>query len=1273
VQKLGSKLREAALQDCEPDERAGILTLGDRLRNICFVQGLCSDRIQTIVRSRNYSSFDDIAETALEEESAIFSKNERYKNTNANVEGPKCTNCNKLGHVASRCYLRDKKDTRVSQLSVRDGNREKNSEMICYNCQGRGHIARHCRKPKERIDKQVFRKDENRHNNRFGKRVATFGKQQPTDGPTYSVGCLGRENLQFLKLKIDASKEEGLLFLVDTGADVSLLKGNKLVGTTEFNPEGKIEVKCVDGSTIETHGIVEAKIRLGSKSITHSFQLVNKQVDIPCDGILGRDFFQRTGAKICYETRTVTLYGEKYELIGRAGQLEKRQIKVAQITLPPRSESIVRLPVAPGSPQIGITEKRELQEGIFLAATLTSVVDGYALTSVLNTNEVETKVQEPVVELDELEPEWEKCSGAEFESQDRERDILSQLRLEHLNPEERKLLIEACSDFADIFYLPGDKLSSTGAAQHSISIEPGTEPINTRPYRLPEAQKEEVKKQVQKLLQEGIIEESSSPWNSPILVVPKKTGVSGQQKFRLVVDYRKLNAKTVGNAYPLPDITEILDQLGQAKYFSCLDLAMGYHQIDMDPNDIDKTAFSTKEGHWAYRRMPFGLKTAPATFQRVMNTALSGLTGTRCFVFLDDIVIYANSLADHDRKVRDVFRRLRQNNLKLQPEKCEFLRTEVTFLGHKISERGVEPDTLKVEAIETFPKPNTVKQLKSYLGLIGYYRRFIPQFSKIAAPLHKLLKKDAKFAWGEDQEIAFRTLKQKLMSGPILRYPNFSEDFILTCDASNEGAGAILSQGEVGKDLPIAYASRSFNKAERNYSTTEKELAAIVWGIKHFRPYLYGRKFRVVSDHKPLAWIMSVKDPGSRLIRWRLQLEQYDYEIVYKPGKMNTNADALSRVKALEKDGSTLEDCRVNALETGGSKSEEIDADAKHRILQENHDSVFGGHRGMNKTYEAIKRHYQWPHMKEEVENYVKRCTKCQLNKTLRPKCRAPMEITTTAKKPFERCALDVVGPLTETEAGNKYILTFQDDLSKYLVAVPVPQQDAETIARAFVLNIVLKFGAPAQILTDQGSNFLSNLFKSICKLLRIKKIQTTAFHPASNGGLERSHRVLAEYLRHYVSEDQRTWDEFIPYATYVYNTTVHNSTMFTPFELVYGFQSEVPSALREPPTVLYNYDDYVLELKSRLQSSHEVAREKLLSNKEKSKVYYDKQSETPDVQVGQKVLIYDETVRRGRSKKLSPQYIGPYEVLAVEGVNVVIRKGRATQKVHVNRVRPFF
>jgi len=257
--------------------------------------------------------------------------------------------------------------------------------------------------------------------------------------------------------------------------------------------------------------------------------------------------------------------------------------------------------------------------------------------------------------------------------------------------------------------------------------------------------------------------------------------------------------------------------------------------------------------------------------------------------------------------------------------------------------------------------------------------------------------------------------------------------------------------------------------------------------------------------------------------------------------------------------------------------------------------------------------------------------------------------------------------------SGNKYILTFQDDLSIFIIAIPIPQQYAETNAKEFGLNVVLKFGAPAQILTDQGSNFLSDLFKNMFKILRIRKIQTTAFHPESNGGLERSHRVLAEYLRHYVRENQTSWDDWIPYAVYVYNTTVRTTTAYSPFEFVYGFKSEVPSALRETPSVQYNYDNYLTELMGRMQSAHEIARQKLILSKEKIKEYYEKGSEKCEIQVGQKILPFDETVRRGWSKKLTPQYVGPYEVLAVDGVNVTVRKGRTTQKVHVNRVRPFY
>jgi len=480
----------------------------------------------------------------------------------------------------------------------------------------------------------------------------------------------------------------------------------------------------------------------------------------------------------------------------------------------------------------------------------------------------------------------------------------------------------------------------------------------------------------------------------------------------------------------------------------------------------------------------------------------------------------------------------------------------------------------------------------------------------------------------------------------------------LTTDASNQGLGAVLSQGPIGKDLPIAYASRRLNSAESHYTTSEKELLAIVWATKYFRPYLYGRRFKIVSDHKPLVWIMNIKDPGSRLMRWRIQLAEYDFEIVHKSGSQNTNADALSRIG------------RVSTIE---EQMGPPDDKTRKQILYEFHDSPVGGHRGMNKTYRAISLQYTWPNMRRDVEDYVRQCKSCQRNKMLTAKHKAPLQITTTAERPFEKCYLDVVGPLPVTLSGNKYVLTFQDDLSKYVVAIPIERQDAETVARAFVEKVVLQYGTPQILQTDQGANFMSEVFKNTCSLLRIKKIQSTAFHPESQGSIERSHRVLAEYLRHYVSEDQTDWDAWVPFATYVYNTTHHSATGYTPFELLFGRLSTLPSALKKPPSPQYNHEDYVAELRGRLQTVHQQAHKKLIESKDKSKEYYDKRAKPTKLQVGDKVLLFDETVRRGRSRKLSAQWIGPYTITEMDEVNATIVRGRKSTKVHVNRLKPFF
>ncbi|CAH2090167.1 unnamed protein product [Euphydryas editha] len=346
----------------------------------------------------------------------------------------------------------------------------------------------------------------------------------------------------------------------------------------------------------------------------------------------------------------------------------------------------------------------------------------------------------------------------------------------------------------------------------------------------------------------------------------------------------------------LPHISNMVRyQLGNSKYFSTLDLASGFHQILLNETDKAKTAFNVPEGHYQFLRMPFGLKNAPSTFQRLMNSALSGLQGIKCFVYLDDVVCYSHDLHSHITNLNSIFQRMRDFNLKLQPDKCEFLRREVCYLGHIITERGVKPNPEKVRAVTEYPIPKSARDIKSFLCLVSYYRRFIPEFSKIAKPLTSLLKKDVPFKWENPHQLSFETLKVKLTSAPLLIYPDFTKPFVLTCDASNHAIGAVLSQGPVGKDQPIAFASRTLNKSETNYSTTEKELLAILYGCKTFRPFLYGRKFQILTDHRPLKWLFNHKDPSSKLQRWRLKLEEYEYEIVYRKGRLNSAADALSR------------------------------------------------------------------------------------------------------------------------------------------------------------------------------------------------------------------------------------------------------------------------------------------------------------------------------------------------------------------------------------------
>lgn len=604
------------------------------------------------------------------------------------------------------------------------------------------------------------------------------------------------------------------------------------------------------------------------------------------DGLIGYESLQTIGANILSSQNILQL--EDLEI-----PMERKFPGFTKLSLDPLQEKPTLVATNKASGEFFINHHLELEAGVHIEPGIYSIKDSKAYVMIKNKA---NKKAEIVVKPIEVEiNNFETRQHPKIQEDNSQSEVIKSIRTSHLNEEEQKALLKLVKQHSGCFLLPDSQLTFTNAVKHTIKTKDDT-PVHVKSYRYPYCHREEVQRQIKDMLDQGIIRHSSSPWSSPIWVVPKKMDASGKQKWRLVIDYRKLNDKTVDDRYPLPNIVDILDKLGKCQYFSTIDLASGFHQIEIEEGDREKTAFTVESGHYEFCRMPFGLKNAPSTFQRVMDNVLRELLNKVCMVYMDDIIVFSSSLQEHIDNLRLVFSTLEKYNLKMQLDKCEFLSKEVAFLGHLVTAEGVQPNPDKVEAIKRWPIPQTEKELRGFLGTLSYYRRFIRDLAKITRPMTLQLRKGEKLEHTPEFVKSFETCKEILRSSQVLKYPDFSQPFILTTDASKFALGAVLSQGSIGKDRPIAFASRTLSKTEENYSTIEKELLAIVWACKYFRPYLFGRKFTLFTDHKPLTYTFNMKEPNSKLIRWKLFLAEYDYEIKYKPGKQNLVADSLSRL-----------------------------------------------------------------------------------------------------------------------------------------------------------------------------------------------------------------------------------------------------------------------------------------------------------------------------------------------------------------------------------------
>ncbi|KAL0556646.1 hypothetical protein IC582_005160 [Cucumis melo] len=855
-------------------------------------------------------------------------------------------------------------------------------------------------------------------------------------------------------------------------------------------------------------------------------------------------------------------------------------------------------------------------------------------------------------------------------------------------------------DYPDVFpeELPG--LPPHREVEFAIELEPGTVPISRAPYRMAPAELKELKVQLQELLDKGFIRPSVSPWGAPVLFVKKKDG-----SMRLCIDYRELNKVTVKNRYPLPRIDDLFDQLQGATVFSKIDLRSGYHQLRIKDEDVPKTAFRSRYGHYEFIVMSFGLTNAPAVFMDLMNRVFREFLDTFVIVFIDDILIYSKTEAEHEEHLRLVLQTLRDNKLYAKFSKCEFWLKQVSFLGHVVSKAGVSVDPAKIEAVTGWTRPSTVSEVRSFLGLAGYYRRFVENFSRIATPLTQLTRKGAPFVWSKACEDSFQNLKQKLVTAPVLTVPDGSGSFVIYSDASKKGLGCVLmQQGKV-----VAYASRQLKSHEQNYPTHDLELAAVVSALKIWRHYLYGEKIQIFTDHKSLKYFFTQKELNMRQRRWLELVKDYDCEILYHPGKANVVADALSRKVShsaalitrqapLHRDLERAEiavsvgavtmqlaqltvqptlrqkiiDAQSNdpylvekrGLAEAGQTAEfslssdggllferrlcvPSDSAVKTELLSEAHSSPFSMHPGSTKMYQDLKRVYWWRNMKREVAEFVSKCLVCQQVKAPRQKPAGLLQPLSIPEWKWENVSMDFITGLPRTLRGFTVIWVVVDRLTKSAHFVPGKSTyTASKWAQLYMSEIVILHGVPVSIVSDRDARFTSKFWKGLQTAMGTRLDFSTAFHPQTDGQTERLNQVLEDMLRACALEFPGSWDSHLHLMEFAYNNSYQATIGMAPFEALYGKCCRSPVCWDEVgeqrlmgPELVQSTNEAIQKIRSRMHTAQS-----------RQKSYADVRRKELEFEVGDKVFLkvapMRGVVRFERRGKLSPRFVGPFEIL---------------------------
>lgn len=842
------------------------------------------------------------------------------------------------------------------------------------------------------------------------------------------------------------------------------------------------------------------------------------------------------------------------------------------------------------------------------------------------------------------------------------------IRCDLEDPDIKLKLKSLLEEYADCFSSSTKELGCTDKIKMEIKLT-SEKPVCYRPYRMSMPEKAIVRDKIQDLLENNIIRESNSPYSSPIILVKKKNG-----DYRLCVDFRKLNNVTVKDKYPLPIIEEQVEKLGGKQIFTSLDMSQGFYQIPLQKESIAKTGFITPEGHYEFLRMPFGLANSPSVYQRLMDKILGPLRFDNVLPYMDDLLIASNNEDEALNTLRTVLDIIRDAKLTLNLDKCRFLQKEIQYLGYDISSNGIRPGQKKIDAVTKFKEPSNVHELRMFLGLTSYFRKFVRSYAIIAHDLYKLLKKNEPWVWSQSHQDAFNTLKKILTTRPVLALYDHTAETEVHTDASSKGLAGILLQRSNNQMRPVAYFSRKTSREESVYHSYELEALAVVESLKRFRIYLAGIEFKVVTDCSAVRETFEKRDLLPRIARWWLSIQEYNFNVIHRPGSTHKHVDALSRTPLDEPNKSevlvldlldwvvciqnqdsklqvirdklenhvndpdvqnnyVLKDNKVYRKCTNNQLRLVVPKYSRWNIMRRYHDDI--GHPGLKRCETLIKESLWFPKMTRFVRKYVNSCLDCAYKRGQYGKLEGQLHPIEKITEPLHTLHIDHAGPFCKSRKGSSYLFVVVDSFTKFVWAKACrTTKTAEVIEK--LNEIFCMFGYPKRIISDSGTAFTSKTFKEFCVKNQIKHVKNAVASPRSNGQVERFNRTLIEAINKSTKEE-RDWDICLGKVTWGINNTINSTTGFTAYKLMFQasrslLQGIVENTMETEQTARDNYDQAKRNIENKA-----VAMKKRFDSKRRKPTQY----QVKDLVLWNKSEAATKDVRR----KLKEKYSGPYKI----------------------------